>query len=342
MVEPAPGLRFVFAPELGPLSALMRATWDEPCLVYDEDVLKLHLCRPTADRSLSLAQCDRDGTPVTFHAFLPFQIEYAGRAWKAVFASFLTVARGQQRRGIVAPMQKALLERATERGHELYLVMCEVGAPSNEAIRRVFADRAGHFQLIHVFGYLMALASLLGPVVPAKSRGRTKRLAATDPLPPLDLIARLGHGLPLRKVVDPRDVAFVFRDRPHTSTFVFETRHGVGALANLLVLNATDGGVTRRNAYFDSLTFGDLTEQEREEFLGDVLLALLQTDIHSIFAPATGWVPPHVFRKFRFRLAPPAAESVRSSARPAPVHRRHPSGGRVLPGCLLIRCPATA
>jgi len=302
-MQVANGLRFEFNPGLAQVSELMRNVWEPPCLRYDEQVLRLHITRPTADPSLALAQTTPDGLPVSFHALVPFDVFYYGQRYKAVFASFLTVARELQGRGVAGQMLDALLEVAAERGYDLYLCMCEEGAPSNRAAQRALARRCLSLDRISVFGYLASLNELLQPVLPRQQQGRTRRYHRLDRQAVTDLLDGFGHAAPLRKVVHEDDVDFVFYDRPCTETFVFEDRGRIRGVVNLLLLEALEPAA-RLNAYCEHVEFSDMTLDEQSEFLSDVLLAIQERNPHAVFIPNIGYFPLEPFRRFRFRLAP--------------------------------------
>lgn len=306
-VEPAPGHRFEWQPALERVSELIRASWAKPCWNYDIGLLELHIRRPSGDPELAVGQITDTGRLVSFQAYMPFDVEYSGRRYRAVFASFLTVAPDLHGHGLAGPQQAALVERAIEKGYDLYLTMCEVGAPSNRAVEKVFARKGREARVINVLRYLAGVRPLIRSALPGSPSGRTRTYRRDDRGRVLELVRSLGRGTDLRKVVPAEDVDFLFHDRPHTRTYVYEENGRIRALANLLLLEVVKPrGGRDLNVYFDNVAFGDLDADEQKRFVSDVLLALEDNGYCAAFVPDIGYVSHEPFLAHRFRTAPRA------------------------------------
>lgn len=303
-MKPAEGFEFVLAPDLKQVSDLICNTWARPCWNYDEGLLQLHIKRPSGDPELTVGQVSNDGRLASFQAYMPFDVEYFGKKYRSVFASFLTVSSEFHGKGLAGPQQGMLIEQAMEKDYDLYITMCEVGAASNRAVEKIFGKKGIDVKVVNVLQYLAAVSQYVDPVLPEAPSGKTRDYAAADEEAVKTLMHSLGGNAPLRKKVPDIDIGWLLADRPHTRTFVFEEDGRVRALVNLLLLEVLDAEDTKLNVYFDNVNFGDLDAEEQETFLGDVMLALKETGYHSAFMPAIGYLPTEAFRKYRFRTAP--------------------------------------
>ncbi|MBD3401569.1 hypothetical protein GF420_01635 [candidate division GN15 bacterium] len=304
-MEPAQGFSFVFKPDLKQVSDLICNTWARPCWNYDTGLLELHIMRPTGDPELTVGQVSEDGRLASFQAYMPFEVEYYGDRYKAVFASFLTVSSDFHGKGLAGPQQGMLIEKAIEKGYDLYITMCEVGAASNRAVEKIFAKKNLPVQVVNVLQYTAALRELVEPVLPKEATGKTRLYTKNDKPNIIGLVKDLGADAPLRKIIPEADIDFLFADRPHTRTWVFDDNGTIRGLANLLLLEVIEPDESRAlNVYFDNVSFGDLDEDEQAAFIGDIMLALQETDYNTAFMPKIGYVPEEPFRKYRFRVAP--------------------------------------
>jgi hypothetical protein len=303
-MQPADGFSFKCSPDMKQVSELICSNWARPCWNYDEGLLEVHLGRPTGDPDLSFGQVSEDGRLASFQAYMPFDVDYFGDRYKAVFASFLTVSQEFRGRGLAGPQQGILIEKAIEKGYDLYTTMCEVGAASNAAVKKIFTKKNLDVQIVNVLHYRAAPRSLAEPVLPDSPSGKTRRYSNGDLDAVLPLVKKLGGDAPLRKIIPEEDVPFLLHDRPHTRTYLYDDGK-VRALVNLLLLEVLepDGGTTL-NIYFDNVTFGDLTEAARESFIGDIMLDLKDVGYGTAFLPDIGYVPSEAFLKYRFRVAP--------------------------------------
>jgi hypothetical protein len=304
-MKPAKGFHFVTRPDLDQVSELICSTWARPCWNYDPGLLELHVNRPTGDTSLTVGQVSDEGLLASFQAYMPFELEYFGQTYRAVFASFLTVSSCFHGQGLAGPQQGELIKRAIDSGYDLYTTMCEVGAPSNRAVEKVFARMNLEVGVIKVLQYRAARAALIEPLLPKTPSKMTRRYTPDDHIQVVSLVAHMGSKVPLRKVIPEADIDFLFHDRPHTRTYLFDDGGSVRALANLLLLEVIESDESKiLNVYFDNVSFGDLTEDEQHIFLGDILLDLKETGYATAFLPDTGYLPTEPFAKYRFRIAP--------------------------------------
>jgi|GEM_PF-4561168 len=302
-VSPAPGFRFVYNPDLNVVSDLIIRTWEHPCWNYDPGLLGLHIMRPTGDPTLTVGQIDEKGNLASYVAFMPFDVEYFGKSYRAVFCSFMTVATEHHGKGLNGPQQVALLQRSIERDYDLYIVICEDGAVSNISLERIFTKRDRKLQLVKNLGYIGARNDLLHPILPTNPSANTRPLVRSDLNGVTLLTAEIGSGCDLRKIISPLDVEFLFIDRPHTRSFVYESAGKIRAFANLLLLEVLDKE-TSLNLYFENVHFGDLTVSEQIEFIGDSLTHLLETGFRMAILPDIGYTNIEPFRKLRFRALP--------------------------------------
>ena len=304
-MKPADGFQFVTGPELEDVSDLICNTWARPCWNYDQGLLGLHVNRPTGDANLTVGQMSDDGQLASFQAFMPFDLEYFGDRYRAVFASFLTVSSNFHGKGLAGPQQGELIERAIDSGYDLYTTMCEVGAPSNRAVEKIFAKKNLEVGVVNVLQYRAARAGLIQPVLPKAMSGKTRRYTPEDRSEVYSLVKGMGRNVALRKVIPEADIDFLFHSRPHARTYVFGNNDSVRAVANLLLLEVIETDESKTlNVYFDNVSFGDLSAEEQHVFLGDVLFDLKDTGYATAFLPNIGYLPVEPFVKYRFRIAP--------------------------------------
>ncbi|MDJ0763733.1 MAG: hypothetical protein QNJ97_12190 [Myxococcota bacterium] len=295
---------FIVRPDLQAVSELMTRTWARPCWSYDVGLLEAHILRPSGDPSLNVGQVTPDGELVSFQAYMPFAVNYFGHRYRAVFASFLTVSPDFHGRGLAGPQQGWLIDQAKEQGYDIYLTMCEVGAASNRAVERIFAKKRLPVKIINEFSYLATARDLVGPLLTQQPSANTRAYHREDGPVLAEQISALGGDVPLKKIIPANDLDFLFLDRKHAVTFVYDDGHP-RALANLLVLEVLlpDGGA-QRNLYFDNVSFGDLSAAEQSTFLSDILVQLRSTEYQFAFVPNIGYLPVDAFRQLRFRTAP--------------------------------------
>lgn len=305
IVEPAKGFKFEFGPDLNKVSELICNTWEKPCWNYDVDLLSLHINRPTGDSQLNVGQVSEDGSLASFQAYMPFSINYYGKIYNSVFASFLTVGTEFQGKGLGRPQSAVLLEKAIEKGYDLYFTMCEVGAVSNYAVEKVFAQMNLPVKVINVCRYIAAINDLVKPKLPESASGNTRLITQHDLEGLKSLVRSIGTNTKLYKIIPDEDISFLFIDRPHTKTYLFEKDSQIKGFINLLLLEVAEpDGNKNLNVYFDNVSFGDMSDEEKQEFLGDVLLDLQKDNFYTAFMPNIGYIDTTVFEKFRFRLAP--------------------------------------
>jgi hypothetical protein len=304
-MNPAEGFQFVTHPKLNQVSELIRANWAKPCWHYDEGLLSLHIDRPTGDSTLTVGQVAGDGSLASFQAYMPFDLEYCGGKYRTVFASFLTVSSAFRGKGLAGPQQGELIDRAIAKGYDLYTTMCEVGAPSNRAVEKVFAKRNLEVQVVNVLQYRAALSKMVEPLLPTEPSGRVRRYTKADHAAILPLVRDLGSNVPMRKLIPADDVDFLLLDRPHTRTYVYHDGDNLRGFANLLLLVVLENDdSTSLNVYFDNVSFGDLDSDAQHVFLGDILYNLKETGYATAFLPDIGYLPSEPFVKYRFRMAP--------------------------------------
>lgn len=297
------GFSFVAQPDLNEVSRFICEIWQRPCWNYDAGLLASHIMRPSGDPSLAIGQVATNGTLASFQAYMPFRVQYAGAEYQAVFASFLTVSPEYQGKGLARTQQQALIDKAIDKGYDLYITMCENGAPSNNSVKKAFKLKGLEATMVKTFKYLAGVNELIKPLLPAQSSTRTQSYRKTDKPRLMDAIARVGDGTALRKLIPEADVDFIFLERPHTKTFVYERNGAAAGFINVLLLEVLDTE-NKLNVYFDNVYFGDLSAAERQEFLSDVLVQLQATNFSTAFLPDIGYVATDVFRYLRFRMAP--------------------------------------
>ncbi len=303
-MKAAEGFEFVTRPDLKMVSELINRTWAPPCWNYDEGLLSLHIDRPSGDPELAIGQLSSDGELASFQAYMPFELEYFEDKYKSVFASFLTVSREFHGKGLAGPQQGELIERAIEKGYDLYTTMCEVGATSNRAVEKIFAKKDLPIRIVKVLQYRAARSDLVMAVLPGKASGRTRLVQDSDIFQLSALVEKLGDGCPLKKIVPNEDISFLLQTRPHCKTFVFDDGQ-IRAFANLLMLEVVGPDDSRTlNAYFDNVSLGDLNPEEQNIFIGDIMIGLQETGYGTAFLPETGYLPVDPFLNFRFRLLP--------------------------------------
>ncbi len=304
-MEPAKGYKFEFGPDLEKISKLICSTWGKPCWNYDKGLLSLHIDRPSGDKELNVAQVAEDGRVASFQAYMPFDVSYFDKDYKAVFASFLTVGADFQGQGLGGPQQGMLIEKAIEKGYDLYITMCEVGAVSNYAVEKIFKKMNLPVKVVNVCRYVAAVNELVKPVLPSEQSGNTRRAGEDDVAHLKPLMQSIGTQTKLFKKVPDEDISFLLIERPHCKTFLYEKDNQVKGFINLLLLEVLESDNEKHlNVYFDNVSFGSMTEDEIEQFLGDVMLALQDDNFHTAFMPNIGYIDTAIFKKFRFRLAP--------------------------------------
>src|SRR5215471_7195977 len=240
-MNPANGFRFIEHPPFAQVNDLMRRTWSRPCWNYDEGLLALHIMKPSGDPTLAIGQAEETtGTLASFQAYMPFDVEYLGKPYRSVFASFLTVSSDFQGKGLAGPQQGRLIEKAMEKGYDLYLTMCEVGAASNRSVDKIFGQFGIQVTNLKVIQYRATTSSLVERDLPPAPSGKTRPYRREDAEQVVPLVQNVARSVPLRKVIPKIDIDFLFLDRPHSRSWVFETDGRVRGLVNVLVLEVLE------------------------------------------------------------------------------------------------------
>lgn len=296
--------RLVTEPNLSTVSKLICESWNRPCWNYDVGLLATYIQRPSGDSSMSVGLCSESGELVAFLAYIPYEVEYLKRRYRAVFGSFITIAREYQHRGLAKVMQQELIRRAIDNGSDLFLSIVEIGASGKHThLRNLERNKMDHKPIL-VFGYRAALRDIVQPLLPESRSPRTRLYEKADKPAILPLIDSMGAGAPLRKIIPEEDVDFILADRPHCATYVYADKK-IRALANILRFEVLEeDGSIARNVYFENVNFGNLDAEEQHSFLGDILHRLNDTGYHAVFIPDIGYVDHTAFSSFRFRLAP--------------------------------------
>jgi hypothetical protein len=309
------GLRFVESPDLTRVSELIQRTWSPPCWVYDEELLRYHVGKPSGDAELTLGVEAADtGELVAYYALIPLEVAVHGYQRKAVFGSFLTTAEQTQGRGVARALQVELLRRAIAKGHEIYLAMCEVGAVSNRSIARSCEVLGLVTTTIATFKYLATPGALVRRrVVEPSPKTRSYRLSDRREVEALLQVG--GPSLPLHRRIATADLDHRYLG-PLARTYVHEIDGRIRGLAHLLVLSVVDAQRHYHNVYFRDLELGDLSPELRGHFLEDVLSLLGSESGDMVLAPDTGYMPPAAFRQLGFRYGARALNLLCTPLRP--------------------------
>ncbi len=179
-MQPAEGFNFIEKPDLAKVSELICNTWAKPCWNYDPGLMNLHIMRPSGDPTLAVGQTSDNGDLVSFQAYMPFAVDYFGEKFNSVFASFLTVSSQYHGRGLAGPQQGILIEKAIEKDYDLYITMCEVGAPSNRAVEKIFAKKNLDVKVVNVLSYLAGINELIKPILPDEVSVKTRPYTHND------------------------------------------------------------------------------------------------------------------------------------------------------------------
>lgn len=305
MVAPD-GFQFVEFPDLRAVSELMLRTWPRPCWNYDLQLLEFYLRRSSIDPSLAVGTINRDGTLASYEALSPIKVVLFGAPRRAVFASFFTVAPEQQGNGLSIVQEQVLIERAIEKGYEIYLVMCDASGRANDAIKRVFAKLAIPVTLVRTFGRFVAANDVVRSRLMAHtSSGRTQLYQSCDRQALLSLIDVMGNGTDLHKKIPESEVDHIFRRQAYSQSFVFRGAEKLRAVATVVSHEVLfSDGSKKTNIYFRNVAFGDLTGDEQLVFLGDMLSSLMEQGFYGAFLPDIGYVSIEPFWRFGFRKAP--------------------------------------
>ena len=294
-----PGLRFVRDPELPRVSRLIESSWAEPRWVYDVELLHYYLRRPSADPDLLLGLEDEaTGELVGYYALLPLRVTVGSQPRRAVFGSFLTSSPRVRRRGLTQALHAPLLGMALEKGSEVYLAFCEVGAVSNDAITR----SCEHVALTTTRWATFPSLGLPGGAIRARAlpaSPMTRPYRQEDELGVQALLERRPL-LGLHREIPLRDYGHRFTG-PRARAFVWGLGEGARAFAHLALLEVRDAGRVFRNAYLQDLEASDLQQNEARQFLSDVLRLLQPDEPQLVLAPGIGYFPGELLASLGFR-----------------------------------------
>lgn len=301
-VQPLEIFSEVVNPELEKVSALMRANWRPPCWVYEPDLLAMHLDRPTGDKTMAVGLQAQSGALAAYLAFVPLKLRLYDRTYKAVFASFFTVS-GEFRRSRLSDRQQLfMVDRARDRGYDIYAAVTVAGTPANQTVSRAFAARNLPVRAVRNFRYLAGAAAIVATrVAPASARLRPYKQA--DEGAAFSLLSATCAAASLAKIVEREDLDFILRSRPRVRTYVYEDEGRILGLLNISFLPVISGHVAM-NAYVENMALGVLSAEQSREFVDGVLYEVLQEGVEAVLVPDTGCTHLEPFRRLGFRAAP--------------------------------------
>jgi predicted GNAT family acetyltransferase len=305
----------------------MQKTWARPCWLYDEDLLRYHIDRPTGDLDLAVGVEHRDtGELVSFYALMPRLVHWEGRPTRSVFGSFLTAAAAVRGRGIARALQVRLLAEAQAKGYELYLAMCEVDNTSNASIAASCSELGLSSFVVNTFKYLAQPGGMVATQIAEKSAATRPFDLSCDRKDVESLWASRAE-LCLHHRIVPSDYDSRY-GATQARNFVFEVDGKIAGFIHCLLLSVVDNDRSYRNIYFQDVEPGTLSEGQQLQFLRDVLYELYSCDRYDLaFVPNTGYAPESLFRRCFFRTAARTLNlrltrltpSTRAAEAPAPI-----------------------
>ncbi len=297
------GYRFVSSPPLELVSRLMRNTWAKPSWVYDVDLLRYHLAKPSGDPELSIGvENETSGDLVAYNALIPTEIEIRGRRSRSLFGSFLTAGREVQATPVARMLQRHALEVALRKQYELYVAICETGGVSGLSIGSVAGKLGLKTRTVRRFRYVAALGDVLRKRLPEVPTEATRTFQPADATVVERLLAN-GRRLPIHRLIARSDYEHRYR-APQARSFVFEIGSEIRGFAHALILEVATETKCDRNAYLQDLELGSLDDGQAHQFLGDVLRLLVNENCNLLLAPEIGYFPLDLLRQYSFRGAP--------------------------------------
>lgn len=305
----------VVNPDFDEASALMRANWTPPCWVYERDLLAMHILRPTADPSMAIGLRAKNGDLASYLAFVPLTLRVHGHIYRGVFASFFTVSGRYRRHGLSDRHQGLMLDRARDRGYELYVAVTVAGTPANQTVARAFAARGLGVRNVCNFRYLAGIPAIAGARLGPGDAPGVRGYESADAAAAFALLAESAAKMPLAKVVEREDVDFMLRLRPRVRTYVYEADGKPQGLISLAFLPVLSESISM-NAYVEALALARLEPAARAAFVDTVLREALAQGAHAIMVPDTGCADLAVLRRLGFRAAPRKLRLLLGALRP--------------------------
>lgn len=302
-IQPIEIFNEIVNPDLDQVSALMRANWQPPCWLYEPDLLAMHLHRPTADPTMAVGLQSQSGKLAAYLAFVPLRLRLHGSMYKAVFASFFTVSGDFRRHRLSDRQQLLMVDRARDRGYDLYVAVTVAGTPANQTVSRAFAARGLPVKAVRNFRYLAGAAAIVSSRIGPDAGLAVRRYEKTDEARAFELLSQAGAMATIAKVVEREDIDFMLRTRPRITTYVYEEGGRVLALLNIAFLPVVSGHVGV-NAYVENIAMGSLPLATREAFVEAVMQRILGEGVEAVMVPDTGYCDLQPFRRLGFRAAP--------------------------------------
>ncbi len=305
----------VVNPDFEEASALMRANWSPPCWVYERDLLTMHILRPTADPSMAVGLRAKNGDLASYLAFVPLRLKVGDRLYRGVFGSFFTVSGRYRRHRLSDRQQGLMLDRARDRGYELYVAVTVAGTPANQTVARAFAARGLAVRSVCNFRYLAGIPAIVSARLGPGDPHRVRRYEPADAAAGFALLSACTAQAPLAKVVEREDIDFLLRLRPRVATYVYEADGEVLGLVSLSFLPVRSERVGT-NAYVEAFAAARLEPAARAAFVDTVLRAALAQGVEAIMVPDTGYADLDAFRRLGFRAAPRKLRLLLGALRP--------------------------
>ncbi len=302
-IQPIEIFNEIVNPDLDRVSALMRANWQPPCWLYEPDLLAMHLYRPTADPTMAVGLQSQGGKLAAYLAFVPLRLRLYGSTYKAVFASFFTVSGDFRRHRLSDRQQLLMVDRARDRGYDLYVAVTVAGTPANQTVSRAFAARGLPVKAVQNFRYLAGVTAIISGRIGRDPGVTVRPYEKNDEARAFELMSQAGAMATIAKVVEREDIDFILRTRPRIVTYVYEENGRALALLNIAFLPVVSRHVGI-NAYVENIAMGSLPVATREAFVEAVMKKILGEGVEAVMVPDTGYCDLQPFRRLGFRTVP--------------------------------------
>lgn len=294
---------FISNPDLTRVASLMEQAWPQPCWRYTVPMLAGYHQRPGAEPALGLGY--RCGAELAgYMAYLPCPVQYDGRPWRMVFASFWTALGHYGLKNIPLRLHAELHRQACAMKYQGLLTIGEEGSKGVRAFKLVSQRLGLPYQTISRFGMLLGLPRLARRrLAPGHAGRRVQLYTSRWRAQCATLAAAATRQARLGRIFGAREFTFLLHDRPGSRTWLWQEDGQVRGLLNGWAQRIL--GTPDHDAFqFDHILLDGLDPREQVEFLGAVFTDPFWEELDAVHVPLTGMFSEEPFKQAGFMISP--------------------------------------
>lgn len=288
--------QFILNPDLNEVSHLMTRTWEKPEWEYTPELLESYLRRKGQSKSISLG-FTHNNELIGYLAGLPYQVHFQGETHNMIFYTFWTAVSNTKIIGLGLRLHNRIMQLSREGGYKGFLTISKSGSMAERAYKAALRRLKCPLTLLCPFTQMIGL--------PGSIRRRLKKHSTVEVLPYnrkfkaacLELLNNRRQRLDLAKIVEDAECDFLLEQRRGTKTWLYMKNNTPVGLFNVIPKHLLRENETKQlHGCLENMV---LPEQQEDAlaFLNTVFRDPFWDSIDGVYIPATGNIPPELFKK---------------------------------------------